>query len=142
MKKPARQPRKIEVVEDVPVATTSAATKKAKKAATPVVVDQPAAQPEQNATVVKSAAKKGKTKATTQSERKHEQPSTVAKVEGKLTGKLSAIDAASKVLETSGPLNCKELIEAMAEQGLWTSPGGKTPRHALLGHPSRDYNQG
>jgi HB1, ASXL, restriction endonuclease HTH domain len=46
--------------------------------------------------------------------------------------KLSAIDAAAQVLATSKePLNAKELIEAMAAKGLWTSPGGKTP-HATL----------
>jgi hypothetical protein len=28
-------------------------------------------------------------------------------------------------------MNCKEMIDAMAKQALWTSPGGKTP-HATL----------
>jgi len=46
--------------------------------------------------------------------------------------KLSAIDAAAKVLATAKePMNCKELIEALAAKKLWTSPGGKTP-HATL----------
>jgi hypothetical protein len=46
--------------------------------------------------------------------------------------KLSAIDAAAQVLATAtGPMNSKEMIEAMAAQRLWTSPGGKTP-HATL----------
>ena len=46
--------------------------------------------------------------------------------------KLSAIDAAAKVLaETNEPLNCKQMIEAMAAKGYWSSPGGKTP-HATL----------
>jgi hypothetical protein len=46
--------------------------------------------------------------------------------------KLSAIDAASRVLaDSKEPLNCKQLVEAMAEKKLWTSPGGKTP-HATL----------
>jgi PleD family two-component response regulator len=46
--------------------------------------------------------------------------------------KLSAIDAAAKVLvATKQPMSCKALIEAMATKGLWTSPGGKTP-HATL----------
>lgn len=45
---------------------------------------------------------------------------------------LSAIDAAAKVLaEFRLPMNCKQLIEAMATKGYWTSPGGKTP-HATL----------
>ena len=46
--------------------------------------------------------------------------------------KLSAIDAAAKVLdEASEPMGCKEMIEAMATKRYWTSPGGKTP-HATL----------
>jgi hypothetical protein len=46
--------------------------------------------------------------------------------------KLSAIDAAAKVLgETGQPLNCQELIGAMAAKGYWTSPAGKTPAGTL-----------
>ena len=46
--------------------------------------------------------------------------------------KLSAIDAAAKVLaETHTPMNCQELIGAMAAKGYWTSPGGKTPAATL-----------
>jgi hypothetical protein len=42
--------------------------------------------------------------------------------------KLSALDAAAQVLAASKePLNAKQLIEAMAAKGLWTSPGGATP---------------
>jgi hypothetical protein len=40
--------------------------------------------------------------------------------------------AAAKVLVDAGtPMNCQELIGAMAEKKLWISPGGKTP-HATL----------
>jgi hypothetical protein len=46
--------------------------------------------------------------------------------------KLSALDAAAKVLEEAGePMNAKQMIDAMAAKGYWTSPGGKTP-HATL----------
>jgi hypothetical protein len=46
--------------------------------------------------------------------------------------KVGALDAAAQVLAASGePMNCKQLIEAMASKGLWSSPGGKTP-HATL----------
>jgi HB1, ASXL, restriction endonuclease HTH domain len=46
--------------------------------------------------------------------------------------KLSAIDAAAKVLGESGQaMNCQELIAAMAAKGYWTSPGGKTPASTL-----------
>jgi hypothetical protein len=46
--------------------------------------------------------------------------------------KLSALDAAAKVLAEAGqPLNCQEMIAAMAEKGYWKSPGGKTPAATL-----------
>jgi hypothetical protein len=46
--------------------------------------------------------------------------------------KVGALDAAAQVLAASKePMNCKEMIEAMAAKALWTSPGGKTP-HATL----------
>ena len=46
--------------------------------------------------------------------------------------KLSALDAAAKVLaETGQPMACKELIEAMSQKGYWSSPGGKTPASTL-----------
>jgi hypothetical protein len=46
--------------------------------------------------------------------------------------KISALDAAAKVLSDSNePLNTRQMIEKMAEKGLWKSPGGKTP-HATL----------
>lgn len=54
-------------------------------------------------------------------------------VEGQLTtGKLSALDAAARVLgEADQALNCPQLIEAIAAQGYWTSPKGKTPAGTL-----------
>ena len=46
--------------------------------------------------------------------------------------KLSALDAAAKVLaETGQAMTCAALIEAMAAKGYWTSPGGKTPAATL-----------
>lgn len=48
------------------------------------------------------------------------------------TKKLSAINAAAKVLaESKTAMTTKEMIDAMAEQELWTSPGGKTPAQTL-----------
>ena len=62
--------------------------------------------------------KKGKKKTTTAKAPKAKKP--------------SALDAAAKVLaETGEPMNCKELIEAMAAKGYWTSPKGKTPASTL-----------
>ncbi len=40
--------------------------------------------------------------------------------------KLSALDAAAQIL-----VACKEMIEAMAKKGYWSSPGGKTPASTL-----------
>jgi len=46
--------------------------------------------------------------------------------------KLSALDAAARVLSASSQaLTCPELIAAMAAQGYWTSPAGKTPQATL-----------
>jgi len=46
--------------------------------------------------------------------------------------KVSAIDAAAQVpAASSEPMNCMALVEAMATQGLWESPAGRTP-HATL----------
>ena len=46
--------------------------------------------------------------------------------------RVSALDAAAQVLRKAAkPMTSKALIAAMAEQGLWSSPNGKTP-HATL----------
>lgn len=48
------------------------------------------------------------------------------------TKRVSALDAAAAVLKAAGkPMHTQDMIAAMAEQGLWTSPGGRTP-HATL----------
>ena len=44
------------------------------------------------------------------------------------TQKLTQMEAALKVLaKAKEPMNCKQMVEAMAKQRLWTSPGGATP---------------
>jgi hypothetical protein len=46
--------------------------------------------------------------------------------------RLSALDAAAQVLsETGQPMNCQEMIAAMAAKGYWHSPAGKTPAATL-----------
>jgi hypothetical protein len=53
--------------------------------------------------------------------------------------RLSALDAAAKVLAEAGqPMNCQELIAAMAEKDYWTSPGGKTPQATLYSAIARE----
>src|SRR5687768_4375550 len=55
--------------------------------------------------------------------------------------RMSALDAAAKVLADSGtPMNCHEMIAAMAEKKLWTSPGGKTPHATLYSAILRELN--
>ncbi len=51
---------------------------------------------------------------------------------GKKPKKVSALDAAAQVLaKRSQPMTCAAMIEAMAAQRLWKSPGGKTPAATL-----------
>lgn len=46
--------------------------------------------------------------------------------------KPSAIDMAAKVLaDRQEPMTTKEMVALMAEKGLWSSPGGKTPDRTL-----------
>jgi hypothetical protein len=57
--------------------------------------------------------------------------------------KLSALNAAAKVLgETGRPMNCREMIDAMAAKGYWTSPGGKTPSATLYSAILRELAKG
>jgi hypothetical protein len=59
----------------------------------------------------------------------------------KRDGKLSALDAAAKVLADSGePMTTKKLIEKMAAKGLWSSPNGKTPDRTLYSALAREIN--
>lgn len=55
--------------------------------------------------------------------------------------KMSALDAAAKVLdESSEPIATKEMIDAMAAKGYWTSPGGQTPHATLYAAILREIN--
>jgi hypothetical protein len=48
------------------------------------------------------------------------------------TKKLSQMAAAERILASAKePMNCKELVEAMAKKKLWSSPNGKTPEATL-----------
>jgi hypothetical protein len=53
--------------------------------------------------------------------------------------KLSALDAAARVLgESKEPMNCPQMIEAMAAKGFWKSPAGKTPGSTLYAALKRE----
>jgi hypothetical protein len=83
-------------------------------------------------------ATKTKKKATKPAAQKATKPKGAKKGDGKL----SAIDAAVKVLtETGEPLSTKEMIELMATKGYWKSPGGKTPHATLYSAILREINQ-
>ena len=54
-------------------------------------------------------------------------------------GQLSCLNAAAKVLAEKGePMTCKEMNEAMAAKGYWTTPGGKTPHATLYSSIARE----
>lgn len=55
--------------------------------------------------------------------------------------RMSALDAAVQVLaKAKTPMRAQALITAMSEQGLWTSPGGKTPHQMLFAAMSREVS--
>jgi hypothetical protein len=59
-------------------------------------------------------------------------PKTQAAPATEANKRLSALDAAAKVLaETGQPMRCTELIAAMTAKGYWTSPAGRTPASTL-----------
>jgi hypothetical protein len=56
--------------------------------------------------------------------------------------RLSALDAAAKVLAESGtPMTSGELIEAMAKRNLWSSPNGQTPAATLYAAMIREIGK-
>jgi hypothetical protein len=56
--------------------------------------------------------------------------------------KVSALDAAARVLVEEGkPMNCKEMIEAMAAKGYWSSPSGQTPAATLYSAILREMDK-
>lgn len=82
---------------------------------------------------VKGGSKaKGTTKTKTTTKSTTKQAKSIKATGEKKPKRVSALDAAAQVLAKAGkPMRAKELIAAMAEQGLWKSPGGRTP-HATL----------
>jgi hypothetical protein len=56
--------------------------------------------------------------------------------------KLSMVAAALQVLqERKVAMTCPELIDVMATEGMWVSPGGKTPSNTLYAAISRDIKE-
>ena len=74
------------------------------------------------------------TKTKTKAKAKGKQPETKGQ-----DGQLSCLNAAAKVLAEKGePMTCKEMIDAMAAKGYWTTPGGKTPHATLYSSIARE----
>jgi hypothetical protein len=68
-------------------------------------------------------------------------PSSAKRRSTGTAAKVSALDAAAKVLEEAGqPLSCAAMIAAMADKGYWTSPAGKTPAATLYSGILRELN--
>jgi vancomycin resistance protein YoaR len=66
---------------------------------------------------------------------------SVKATKAKPEGKMSALDAAAKVLTEAGePISTKQMIEAMAAKNYWTSPGGATPHATLYSALLREIN--
>jgi hypothetical protein len=66
-------------------------------------------------------------------------PPKGTKTKAEAQKKLSALDAAARILgQTGQAMNSKELVEQMAAKGYWTSPGGKTPHATLHAAISRE----
>ncbi|MBI1900948.1 MAG: winged helix-turn-helix domain-containing protein [Planctomycetia bacterium] len=85
-----------------------------------------------------SKSKKSKAPKAT-AEKKDAKPK--AEPKAKKPKKVSALDAAVQVLATATePMGCKALVEAMAEKGLWKSPGGKTPHATLYAAITREIS--
>jgi hypothetical protein len=103
-----------------PKAAAKAATRAATIAATPAANDAPAT--EAPATADAAAASQRPAKA-------QRVPKPKAEPKPK---RMSALDAAATVIVTAtGPMRASELIAKMQADGLWTSPGGKTPEATL-----------
>ena len=86
------------------------------------------------------ATKKAATKPATEPKTKAE-PKAKKEKPAKAEGKMSALDAAAKVLGEAGePMTTGAMIDAMATKGYWTSPGGKTPSATLYAAILREIN--
>ena len=68
--------------------------------------------------------------------RKHPQGRRRRPASPRPTKNFNCIDAAAKVLAEAGaPMTTREMIEAMAVKGYWSSPGGQTPAATLYKPP-------
>jgi HB1, ASXL, restriction endonuclease HTH domain len=79
-----------------------------------------------------AAARKAKSTKAKKAPQAEKAKAEKAKAEKGKVKKTGALDAAARVLGEAGkPMNCQEMIAAMAAKGYWTSPAGKTPSATL-----------
>jgi hypothetical protein len=116
--------------EQVPAAEASAESAPQAQEQTPVATEgvvSTAASPTTTERVEDAAIESEPTQAATAKRNRKLQASGEPKEK-----KLSALDAAAKVLAESGQaMKCPEMIAAMAAKGYWCSPGGLTPEATL-----------
>jgi hypothetical protein len=100
--------------------------------------------PEKNMSAKKTTKEKAETAKKTTEEPAKESPAEpqARAAKEKKPKKVSAIDAAARVLgEAKEPMNCQEMIQAMADKGYWTSPGGQTPSATLYSAITREIDK-
>jgi hypothetical protein len=105
--------------KDVMPVTTATKTLKSRQKASKIVEDRPA------------ASSKLKSKAKLKAPPANDQ-------------QLNQVDAAAKILARNKgkSMNCREIVAAMLQQGLWTPPeGGKTPASSLYSSLLREINK-
>jgi len=146
------EPAPVEQVQPTPVEETPAEQPLVEQVATeptpadPTPVDQPA--PEQVAGEQAVAVEPVATEQATTEQAAAAEPAQAKKPRTRKANadagkdkKLSALDAAAKVLGEAGqPMTCPEMIDAMAAKGYWTSPGGQTPAATLYSAILREIN--
>ncbi len=121
------------------------------EAATQETTNDGAESAEKETTMSKKNASKKTTKTpkpakATKAATATKKPTAKPKAERKPAGdtkpkRVSALDAAAEVLRKAGkPMRSQEMITAMAEQGLWSSPNGKTPHATLYAAILREIN--
>jgi HB1, ASXL, restriction endonuclease HTH domain len=113
------------------VAVEPAAAEQAPAEQPPAEPTAPAAAPERQPLETPGSANERKRRRAQQAAKRQAQKAEQGQPDSK-EKKLSALDAAAKVLgETGQALTCQEMIDAMAAKGYWTSPGGQTPAATL-----------
>jgi hypothetical protein len=140
----AKGPRKGETTAEVAQPTIPMQTPATDAVETPTAPATPETAPAPDAGNVESATTPTDPTAAAQAPTAATPPGAKKNQKGKKQPKpkkMSALDAAAKVLaDAAEPMNCQEMIEAMAKAKLWSSPHGKTPASTLYSAIQREIN--